>query len=128
MDIPFEGIPTVPPPSLAGPAFAALAARMAFYCNGKRYIVTASPDMLVREVKSRLFAGGIARANRPAGVSHTPGIRAATDLDLVYAGQRMEDDRPLAEYRVPAGCKTMIAIERALLDSGKLPKDHAYWN
>jgi hypothetical protein len=42
MDHPFEGIPTIPPRKDT--------AHMAFYCNGCRYRVSATPDMTVAEV------------------------------------------------------------------------------
>ncbi len=40
----------------------------------------------------------------------------------------MEDGRTLASYGVPPGCKVMIAIERAKLQSGLPDPDSAYWN
>jgi hypothetical protein len=42
MDHPFEGIPTIPPRKDT--------AHMAFYCNGCRYRVAATPDMTVAQV------------------------------------------------------------------------------
>lgn len=40
----------------------------------------------------------------------------------------MQNDKTLADYHVPQGCKAMIAIEGAKLRSGKLDRDHPYWN
>ena len=68
MDYPFEGIPTVPPRKDMD--------HMAFFCGGCRYRVTARPDWTAARVKQALFAGGIARANKPEGVRNTPGIQA----------------------------------------------------
>lgn len=46
---------------------------------------------------------------------------------LLYAMQVMADDKPLAEYHVPPGCKVLVAVEAAKL--GALPDpDSAYWN
>ena len=75
---------------------------------------------------------------------------------LIYAGQHMENDKPLMGYHVPPvrsqstsyakelkeheieavtqliscaqGCQTMIAIETAKLVLGKPDPDSAYWN
>ena len=73
---------------------------------------------------------------------------------LIYAAQRMENDKLLADYHVPPvcslhrilitcgtgviktcpelllmqGCQTMIAIETAKLVLGKPDPDSAYWN
>ena len=118
MDLPFEGIPTVPPGKDR--------ARMAFYCGAARYLVTASPEETAAEVKRKLFRGGISNSDSPA--RHTPGINEWRDLELIYAGQLLENDRPLRESRVPAGCKALLAVEGALLRSGRLPRDHPYWN
>jgi hypothetical protein len=122
MEFPFEGIPTVPPRKDMD--------HMAFFCNGCRYRVSAFPNWPVAKVRRRLqrgpqgapparpagdvctagrslqvkqalFNGGIARANKPDGVRNTPGIRQWEDLELIYAGQRMANDRALAEYHVP---------------------------
>ena len=51
-----------------------------FFCSGCRYRVTAYRDWPVQKVKQALFAGGIARANKPDGVRNTPGIRCWDDL------------------------------------------------
>ena len=51
-----------------------------FFCGGCRYRVTAYRDWPVYKVKQALFAGGIARANKPEGVRNTPGIRGWDDL------------------------------------------------
>jgi hypothetical protein len=120
MDFPFEGIPTVPPRKDMD--------HMAFFCGGCRYRVTAYPEWPVARVKQALFAGGIARSNKAPPASATPGIQRWQDLELVYAGQRMADEAPLAAYRVPPGCQALIAIERAKLESGKPDPDSAYWN
>ncbi len=53
------------------------------------------------QVKQALFAGGIARSNKPEGIRNTPGIQKWEDLELIYAGQRMQDDKPMSEYHVP---------------------------
>lgn len=116
----FEGIPTVPPHKDLD--------HMAFFCGSCRYRVTARPDWTVEKVKRALFDGGIARSNKPPGKSATPGIRSWDDLELLYAMERMEDDKTLAHYHVPPGCKVMLAIERAKLDSGLPDPDSAYWN
>ena len=34
----------------------------------------------------------------------------------------------LEDYRVPAGCKTMIALSAALAKRGLPPKESAYWH
>eukprot|EP00887_Chlorella_sp_A99_P005694 scaffold1.g5694.t1 len=111
MDFPFEGIPTVPPRKDMD--------HLAFFCEGCRYRVTAYPDWTAAQVKQALFKGGIARANKPPHIRNTPGIQARRgsgmtargrashapskweDLELIYAGQRMEDDKKLANYFVP---------------------------
>lgn len=93
MDLPYEGIPTVPPRKDMD--------HMAFFCGGCRYRVTAYPDWPVSKVKQALFVGGIARSNKPEGVRNTPGIHKWEDLELIYAGQRMADDKTLADYHVP---------------------------
>lgn len=120
MDFPFEGIPTVPPRKDMD--------HLAFFCEGCRYRVTAYPDWTAAQVKQALFKGGIARANKPPHIRNTPGIQKWEDLELIYAGQRMEDDKKLANYFVPPGCKCLIAIERAKLELGKPDRDSAYWN
>eukprot|EP00210_Caulerpa_lentillifera_P002979 g2844.t1 len=120
MDFPFEGIPTVPPRKDRD--------HMAFFCSGCRYLVTAQPSWEVKRVKQALFDGGIERANKAEHIRHTPGIRSWEDLTLIYAGQKMENNKTLEEYHVPPGCKCMIAIETAKLNSGKPDRDSAYWN
>jgi 2,3-diphosphopglycerate-independent phosphoglycerate mutase len=88
MDMPFEGIPTVPPPKDRD--------HMAFFAGGCRYLVSAKPGDSVSAVKRRLFEGGIARAY--------PGeVEKAEDLELYYACVRMEEEgAKLEDYRVPA--------------------------
>lgn len=54
-----------------------------------------------RQVKQALFDGGISRANKPESVRNTPGIQKWEDVALIYAGQRMEDDKTMADYHVP---------------------------
>jgi hypothetical protein len=120
MTHPFEGIPTVPQRKDVD--------HMAFFCGGCRYRVTAYPDWTALKVKEALFKGGIARANKPSDVSNTPGIQKAEDIELIYAGQRMENDKTLASYHVPPGCKCMIAAEKAKIEQGLPDKDSAYWN
>uniref|UniRef100_A0A383WL67 Ubiquitin-like domain-containing protein n=1 Tax=Tetradesmus obliquus TaxID=3088 RepID=A0A383WL67_TETOB len=119
MEHSFEGIPTIPPRKDT--------AHMAFYCNGCRYRVAATPDMTVAQVKQALWAGGIARVNKAPEQSSTPGMKDWSDLALLYAMQVMEDDQPLAAYHVPPGCKVMVAIEAAKLSAPQDP-DSAYWN
>mmetsp|Transcript_18670 Transcript_18670/g.55687 ORF Transcript_18670/g.55687 Transcript_18670/m.55687 type:complete len:157 (-) Transcript_18670:234-704(-) len=121
MDYPFEGIPTVPPRKDM--------THMAFFCCGCRYRVTAEPGWTVAEVKQALWAGGIARANKPPERGGVPGMRQWQDLALVYAGQVMTNDNaPLASYHVPPGCQCLIAIDAAKLARGKPDPDSAYWN
>eukprot|EP00775_Hariotina_reticulata_P011179 gene11179-11329_t len=119
MEHSFEGIPTIPPRKDTK--------HMAFFCNGCRYRVSATPDMTVAQVKQALFAGGIHRANKPPAKSNTPGINSWNDLALLYAMQVMQDDKQLQDYHVPPGCKTMIAIEAAKLGAKPDPNS-AYWN
>ena len=109
MDLPFEGMPTVPPRKDM--------THMAFFCNGCRYRVEAYPDWTAAKVKQALFNGGIARQNKNDG--HTPGIHKWQDITLLYAGQEMEDDAPLEQYDVPPGCKCLVAMETALYYCGK---------
>ncbi|KAF5843779.1 hypothetical protein DUNSADRAFT_8295 [Dunaliella salina] len=121
MDHPFEGIPTVPPRKDVD--------HLTFFCSGCRYRVTAKPDWSVEKVKQALWNGGIQRANAPEAMRSTPGLRKWQDLELIYAGQRMQDDSlPLAAYHVPPGCQCLIAIEKAKMDCGKPDKNSAYWN
>lgn len=93
MDHPFEGIPTVPQRKDMD--------HMAFFCAGCRYRVTAYPDWTARQVKEALFNGGIARSNKPEGIRNTPGIQKWEDIELIYAGQRMDNEKTLASYHVP---------------------------
>lgn len=89
MDMPFEGIPTVPPPKDRD--------RVAFFAGGCRYLVSAKPADTVADVKRRLFDGGIARAYPPGEVAK------AEDLELYYACVRMDEPGArLEDYRVPA--------------------------
>mmetsp|Transcript_13951 Transcript_13951/g.16839 ORF Transcript_13951/g.16839 Transcript_13951/m.16839 type:complete len:155 (+) Transcript_13951:90-554(+) len=119
MDHPFEGIPTVPPRKDME--------HLAFFCDGCRYRVKASNDLTAAEVKKKLWDGGCGR-----GGEMTTGKRKiidrAEDIVLIYAGQQMADDLPLSDYHVPPGCKTMIAIDKRLLESGRPDPDSAYWN
>lgn len=80
------------------------------------------------QVKQALFKGGIARSNKPEHIRNTPGINKWEDLELIYAGQLMENAAPLYKYHVPPGCKCMIAIEGEKLKLGKPDPDSAYWN
>lgn len=101
---------------------------MAFFCNGCRYRVRADVDWTAAEVKQALWKGGIQRAN-PRRNGNTPGLQKWEDLALIYAGQVMQNERPLADYNVPPGCQCMIAIEAALMEPGaKLDPDNEYWN
>eukprot|EP00889_Picochlorum_renovo_P003820 jgi/Picre1/30850/NNA_006209.t1 len=101
---------------------------MAFFCGGCRYRVTAYPDWTAQQVKEALFNGGIARSNKPEEVRNTPGIQKWEDIELIYAGQKMANDKTLETYHVPPGCKCLIAIEGKKLELGKPDKDSAYWN
>ena len=40
----------------------------------------------------------------------------------------MDPRVPLAAYRVPPGCKVMIAIDKRKLDAGVPDEDSAYWH
>lgn len=42
--------------------------------------MTAHPNWPVHRVKQALYEGGIARSNKPEGVSSTPGIQRWEDL------------------------------------------------
>jgi hypothetical protein len=53
------------------------------------------------QVKQALFKGGIGRANKPENIRNTPGIQKWEDVALIYAGQRMENDKKLSDYHVP---------------------------
>ncbi|DBB01563.1 TPA: hypothetical protein ACH3X1_000211 [Trebouxia sp. C0004] len=119
MDLPFEGIPTIPPRRDMD--------HMAFFCEGCRYRVTAYPDWTAAKVKQALWDGGIQRSNKPASKRNTPGLQRWEDLTLMYACQRMDNDKQLREYHVPPGCGCLIAIETAKLFT-KPPPDSAYWN
>eukprot|EP00878_Enallax_costatus_P045881 GHUV01055403.1.p2 GENE.GHUV01055403.1~~GHUV01055403.1.p2 ORF type:complete len:123 (+),score=45.04 GHUV01055403.1:1487-1855(+) len=119
MDMPFEGIPTVPPRKNTS--------HMAAFCEGCRHRFTATPDMTVAQAKQALWAGGIARSNKPPEKSNTPGLRDWSDLALLYAMQVMDDDQLLSSYHVPLGCKVLVAIEAAKLGAPPEP-DSAYWN
>ena len=57
-----------------------LPAAQVFFSAGCRYRVTASREWPVHKVKQALFAGGIARANKPEGIRNTPGIKKWEDL------------------------------------------------
>lgn len=160
MDLPFEGIPTVPPRKDMD--------HFAFFCNGCRYRVTGIPQWKVSkvrraggdactivrclgcrikchgnektmrsesrggmapvsaagtgfpaafhaekcqrhaQVKQALFKGGLARSNKPAEVRNTPGIQKWEDIELIYAGQRMDNDETLSAYHVPPVCSGKI--------------------
>jgi len=58
-------------------------------------------DNFCLQVKQALFEGGIARTNKPEGIRNTPGIQKWEDLELIYAGQRMEDKKEMSYYHVP---------------------------
>lgn len=57
--------------------------------------------LYILQVKQALFKGGISRANKPEGIRNTPGIQKWQDIELIYAGQGMNDDKTMAEYHVP---------------------------
>lgn len=97
MDMPFEGIPTVPPPKDRD--------RLAFFAGGCRYLVTATPTETVAAVKNKLFQGGIARA--------CPGeVDGPEDIELYYACVRMEESGArLEDYRVPAVSWLVVSVE-----------------
>ena len=40
----------------------------------------------------------------------------------------MANDKTLASYHVPPGCKCMSAAEKAKIEQGLPDKDSAYWN
>eukprot|EP01025_Chloroclados_australasicus_P043219 TRINITY_DN46078_c1_g1_i1.p2 TRINITY_DN46078_c1_g1~~TRINITY_DN46078_c1_g1_i1.p2 ORF type:complete len:102 (+),score=9.24 TRINITY_DN46078_c1_g1_i1:30-308(+) len=71
---------------------------MAFFCGGCRYRVTAYPEWSVERVKQALWDGGIERSNKPEGKRSTPGLQKWEDLELIYAGQRMDNQCTLKEY------------------------------
>lgn len=96
------------------------------HCPRPSRSVTASVDETAGAVKARLWAGGLGR-----GGAMSTGARSVVakpeDLVLIYAGQQMDDAVALKEYHVPPGCKVMIAIDAALLASGKPDANSAYW-
>ncbi len=51
-----------------------------FFCGGCRYRVTALPEWTVGAVKRALWAGGIARSNKPPERRGTPGLQRWEDL------------------------------------------------
>ena len=70
----------------AAERIAFIGAPQVFFCGGCRYRVTAFRDWPVRKVKEALFAGGIARANKPDEIRNTPGIRNWDDLVRILLG------------------------------------------
>lgn len=120
MDYPFEGIPTIPPRKNM--------THMAFFHNGCRYRVECYPDWTAARVKQALFNGGL-NANDESNHYKTNGIDSWEDIEIIYAGQRVGDDKQMEEYNVPPGCQTLIAIDRKKLMAGAKPDpDSAYWN
>lgn len=89
--------------------------------------ITGSVDETAGAIKSRLWAGGLGRG-LPMSTGARKKISDASQIVLIYAGQQMADGVALGEYHVPPGCKCMIAIDAALLKSGKPDADSAYWN
>jgi len=47
--------------------------------------------------------------------------------ELLYAGERLDDDTSLEAYNVPPGCQCLIAIEAEKLRIGKPDADSDYW-
>ncbi|KAK3269398.1 hypothetical protein CYMTET_22154 [Cymbomonas tetramitiformis] len=119
MDYPFEGIPTIPPRKDME--------HLAFFCDGCRYRVQASPDEKVKDVKKKLWEGGCGRGGEMTAGGPRKLIARWEDIVLIYAGQYMAEDLSLAEYHVPPGCKTMLAIDVRKLIAGKPDADSAYW-
>ena len=87
-----------------GPAkpIAVNGALQVFFCGGCRYRVTAYRDWPVHRVKQALFAGGIARANKPDGIRNTPGIRKWEDLVRIPLGH-WETAGMTDQHCIPSG-------------------------
>ncbi|KAK3262061.1 hypothetical protein CYMTET_29065 [Cymbomonas tetramitiformis] len=120
MDYPFEGIPTIPPRKDME--------HLAFFCDGARYRVKATPGMTALEVKKRLWEGGCGRGGHMTNGGPRKLISSPENIMLIYAGQKIADTSTLEQYNVPPGCKCMIAIDNRLLESGKPDADSTYWN
>ena len=74
MDLPYEGIPTVPPRKDMD--------HFAFFCSGKRYLVAGQPSESVTMLKQRAFDGGLCATSNPETEVHK-----WEDIVFIYAGQ-----------------------------------------
>lgn len=119
MDIPFNGLPTIPPRKDND--------HLSFFFGGCRYRVKSTVEETVRDTKRRLWNGGLGR-----GGDMSTGARKKVerweDLALFFAGEAMEDEKTLSEYGVPPGCKCLVAMDKRLLRQRKPDVDSAYWN
>lgn len=118
MDYPWEGMPTVPPHKDRE--------NLSFFTEyDKRFKIKASPDEDVADVKKRMFDGGMNAKQNPGTQ-----FEALEDIVLWYAGQVMKDGHRLSEYRVPPGCKCIMAKHRKWIGLDKPPPEGPgsdYW-
>ena len=70
---------------------------MAFFCNGCRYRVEAYPDWTASRVKQALFDGGL-NSSRVGAKNY--GIDSWDDIEIIYAGQQIENEKPMEDYNV----------------------------
>jgi len=118
-DFVFEGIPCVQPRTDY--------AHLAFFYDGCRYRIKADVKEKCQDIKKRLWEKGCGK-----GEAMTTGRRRTVEdwreLTLLYSCEIIPEDTTLLDFGVPPGCKCLIALETALLESGKPSASDPYWN
>jgi len=117
-------VPTVPPRKDVE--------RVSAWWDGCRYRVTFDVNVgRVIDLKRALVDGGMGRGDdMTTGKRRT--VERAEDVVLFYRGEELtEDDRTLASYEVPRGCKILLCIRRDLVERAKAgfgpPRGDSYW-
>lgn len=115
----FEGIPCVQPRKDFD--------HLAFFFDGCRYRLKADVKEKCNDIKKRLWERGCGKGE-PMTTGRRKTVANWTDLTLLYSCEIIPDDSTLEDFGVPPGCKILICMETAILNSGKPSASDPYWN
>ncbi|CAL6393418.1 unnamed protein product [Bathycoccus prasinos] len=118
-DFVFEGIPCVQPRTDY--------AHLAFFFDGCRYRIKADVKEKCQDIKKRLWEKGCGKGE-PMITGRRRTVEDWRELTLLYSCEIIPEDTTLLDFGVPPGCKCLIAIETAILESGKPSASDPYWN
>ena len=100
---------------------------LAFFFDGCRYRMKADVKEKCRDVKRRLWEKGCGKGEWMT-TGRRKKVESWEDLTLLYSCEIIPENSTLEDFGVPPGCKVLIALEKAIIESGKPDASDPYWN